>query len=255
MSVPLVLCYHAVSPDWPAELAIKPDVLRAQLERLLGHGYRGVTFTQAATGEADSKALAVTFDDGYRSTYDHAFPILEELGIPGTVFVPTALVDQSSPMSWRGIDQWVGTPYEGELDCVSWDQLREMDARGWEVGSHTLSHANLPELDDDRLDRELAESREACAQQMGKPCRALAYPYGADDQRVQEATRRAGYETAAALRAAAPSRFSWPRIGVYPVDGSVRFRLKTSPAVRWMRSTTMGQALERGRNLSRRRPS
>jgi peptidoglycan/xylan/chitin deacetylase (PgdA/CDA1 family) len=255
MAAPLVLCYHAVSPDWPADLSVTPEDLRSQLEHLVRRGYRGVTFAQVATGNNASKAVAVTFDDGYRSIYDLAFPILEDLGLPGTVFVPAAHVGQSHPMSWPGIERWVGTPYEGELDCMSWDQLRELADHGWEVGSHTLSHPRLPELDDATLQRELTESREICADQMGKPCGTLAYPYGADDERVRVATRDAGYEAAAVLRLGEPSRFSWPRVGIYNLDGAVRFRFKVSPAVRRVRSTSVGRTLERGRTILRRHPS
>lgn len=251
MPNPLVLCYHAISPDWPSKLAVTPEKFRSQLEHLARTGYRGVTFGQAVSGETPSTAVAVTFDDGYRTVYEHAFPILNDLGFPGTIFVPTALVGQTDPMCWPGIHQWDGTPYEHELDSVSWDELREMADSGWEVGSHTHSHAKLPELDDEGLRRELTESREVCAREMAKPCRVLAYPYGADDERVHAATREAGYDAAAVLRVGPPSRFCWPRIGVYAVDDARRFRLKISPTVRWMRSTPVGQALERGRALRR----
>ena len=124
MGVPLVLCYHAVSSDWPASLAVSPENFRAQLESLVRSGYDGVTFSQMVAGETPPKAVAVTFDDGYRSVYEQAFPILTEVGFPATVFVPTALVGQSHPMSWPGIDRWSGTPYERELNSVSWDELR-----------------------------------------------------------------------------------------------------------------------------------
>src|SRR5687768_15757937 len=85
----LVLCYHAVSAEWPAKIAVTPDRLEEQLRLLLRRGYRGATFTEAATAPANGRFLAVTFDDAYRSVLKHAFPIMSRLGLPGTVFVPT----------------------------------------------------------------------------------------------------------------------------------------------------------------------
>lgn len=104
----LVLCYHGVSHHWPSILAVTPDRLRGQLEFLVRHGYSGVTFSEIVAGEVPAKAVAITFDDGYRSVLDHGFPVLSEFGFPGTVFVPTSLVGLSGPMSWPGIDNWVG---------------------------------------------------------------------------------------------------------------------------------------------------
>ena len=156
----LVLCYHAISPHWPSSLAVAPDHFREHLELLLRHGYRGVTFAQAVLGDAPQRAMAVTFDDGFRSVYDHAWPILTELGIPGTVFVPTALIGRPSPMSWPGIDEWEGTPYENELEGMSWEELRQLRDAGWEIASHGQTHPNLPELDQRALADELTGSRD-----------------------------------------------------------------------------------------------
>jgi heparosan-N-sulfate-glucuronate 5-epimerase len=249
---PLVLCYHAVSLEWPASLAMPPDQFRRQLESLLGRGYRGVTFSEVVNGDAPRKALAVTFDDGFRSVLEHARPVLDELGIPATVFVPTAFVGGSEPMAWQGIDKWVGTPYEKELTCMSWDELRELQRAGWEVASHTNSHPWLPELDDDRLAEELVKSREACERELGHNSVTLAYPYGAHDERVRSAARDAGYAAAAALRPGAARRFRWPRIDLYPVDKQWRFGLKASPIVRALRSSRPGVFLEQRRQPMRR---
>jgi peptidoglycan/xylan/chitin deacetylase (PgdA/CDA1 family) len=87
MRDPLVLCYHAVSKRWDADLSITPERLEHHLNTLVRRGYRGVTFSEAATGGPDSKVVAVTFDDGYRSVLTQAFPIMQELGLVGSVFV------------------------------------------------------------------------------------------------------------------------------------------------------------------------
>jgi heparosan-N-sulfate-glucuronate 5-epimerase len=250
----LVLCYHAISHHWPSVLAVTPNRLREQLEFLVRQGYSGATFSQIVAGEAGGKALAITFDDGFRSVLDHAFPVLSEFGFPATVFVPTSLVGLSAPMSWPGIDKWEGGPHADELRPMNWDELRALRDAGWEVASHTNSHPRLPQIADADLHAELAESREVCSRELGVPCRALAYPYGDVDDRVVEAAAAAGYDAGAALGPGPREPLRWPRIGIYSFDRAARFRLKVSPLVRTMRSSKPGQRLEE-RRLPSRRPS
>jgi peptidoglycan/xylan/chitin deacetylase (PgdA/CDA1 family) len=244
MTRPLVLYYHAVSDRWPAPLAVSPDRLRTQLEYLRGQGYEGVTFSQLVAGDRPRRAMAVTFDDGYRSVFDRALPLLSELGMTGTVFVPTGLTGVSEPMSWRGIEQWVGTPFEDELMPLSWDQARALRDAGWEIGSHTVSHARLPDLGHAAVVRELVDSRERLARELGVPCRTLAYPYGAQDRRVREAAREAGYAAAAGVRVGPLDPYCWPRVGAYAHDVPWRFRLKVSPMTRTFRATRVGRGLD-----------
>jgi peptidoglycan/xylan/chitin deacetylase (PgdA/CDA1 family) len=233
----LVLCYHALSPDWPAALSTTPERFREQLELLIARGYRPATFAQALAAPAAGRTFAVTFDDAYRSVLERARPIMDELDVPGTVFVPTDWPDREEPMRWPGIDQWLGGPHEHELLCLRWDELRALAGAGWEVGSHTCSHPHLTALDDAALERELAVSRELCSEKGGAPCRSIAYPYGDVDARVVEAARSAGYELGASLpkRFASRDPLDWPRVGVYNADDLRRFKLKVSPLIRRIR--------------------
>lgn len=216
---------------------------------LLRRGYRGATFHEAATAPPAGKTLAVTFDDAYRSVYEQALPILSRLDLPATVFVPTSYPDIDGPMAWPGIERWLGGPHEPELHSMSWEELRSLADMGWEIGSHTRSHPRLPDIDDSKLDDELGESRRICEQQLGVPCRTIAYPYGAVDDRVARAANAAGYEAAAALpkRFHAEDRLRWPRVGVYHVDDDRRFRLKISPGIRWLRASPAWELVERAR--------
>ncbi|MDP8910335.1 MAG: polysaccharide deacetylase family protein [Chloroflexota bacterium] len=234
----IVLAYHAVSEEWPCELAVTPRQLEAQVRLLIERGFRGVTFSEAVLAPPSAPILAVTFDDAYRSTLDLAYPILSRLGIPATVFVPTAFPDGGSPMAWPGIEQWLGGRHERELLPMSWTQLSKLSEAGWEIGSHSHRHPRLTRLDDDSLARELTTSRNACERHLGISCRSLAYPYGDDDPRVIAAAHVAGYEAACTLSShlGAPVPLRWPRIGVYRDDDALRFRLKVSPAMRRARS-------------------
>ena len=83
---------------------------------------------------------------------------------------------------------------------MDWDELRSLADDGIEIGSHTVSHPHLTRLDDATLRLELVDSRERVEDEIGRPCRFLAYPFGEEDGRVRRAARDAGYEAAFALR-------------------------------------------------------
>ncbi len=233
MSDVVVLCYHALSHDWPAPLSVRPERFEQQLELMLERGYEGETFTQALLGSRARKSLVVTFDDGFRSVLDRALPVMERLRVPGTLFAVTRFAAHGEPLVWDGIDQWRDGPYADQLASMSWDDLRGLAEMDWEIGSHTCTHPRLTTLSNEQLAAELRRSRQECAEAMGR-CDSIAYPYGDVDQRVAAAAAAAGYRAGAAL----PGRlhrgrvFEWPRIGVYWDDDMRRFKLKVSRAVR-----------------------
>lgn len=231
----LVLCYHAVSDAWPSELAVRPDDLRRQIARLLERGFEATTFSEAVLRAPARKTLAVTFDDGYASMHSHALPVLSELGVPATLFVPSGFVGTGQPMRWPGIDHWVGTEHERELRPLDWLQLGDLAEAGWEVGSHTVTHPRLTRLDEPALTRELRSSREEIERRLERRCATLAYPYGDLDERVVVAAADAGYATAAALPDRFPSRprpLEWPRLMVGREDGDAAFARRTTRAFR-----------------------
>jgi peptidoglycan/xylan/chitin deacetylase (PgdA/CDA1 family) len=244
----LVLCYHAVSDRWPAMMALPEGRLERQLAHLVERGYRGATFSQAVSDPPARRTLAVTFDDGLRSVIERALPILSRLGLPGTVFVPSAFVDGPGPRSWSGPDRWLETPHERELEPMSWRELDSLAQEGWEIGSHTRTHPRLTELDDDLLAEELRGSRADCEERLGRPCRSIAYPYGDVDGRVVRAAKDAGYDAAAGLPMRLHRRrpLDWPRVGIYRNDPFPRFLAKVSRTRRYLIGSRAGEAIVRG---------
>jgi peptidoglycan/xylan/chitin deacetylase (PgdA/CDA1 family) len=233
----LVLCYHGISSTWPSSLAVTPETFRKQVELVLHRGYRAATFSEVVPAPPYEKTVAFTFDDSYRSVFEHAFPILAEHGLTATVFVPTRHVGSDGPMTWPGIEGWHDGPHASELVPMSWDELRTLSDAGWEIGSHTVSHPHLTRLPESSLFEELRESRRHCELNLGRDCHSLAYPYGDFDDRVISAARSAGYLSAATL----PRRFegknplAWSRVGIYRTDGPLTYRLKISAGVRRLR--------------------
>jgi peptidoglycan/xylan/chitin deacetylase (PgdA/CDA1 family) len=255
LSEVLVLCYHAVSESWESELAVTPEQLERQVTILLERGYEPARFLDAVAAPPAPRTLAITFDDAYRSVYELARPVLQGLGATASVYAPTDWIGSERPMQWPGIDSWLGTPQEEELQPMGWGELGELCEAGWEVGSHTRSHPRLTELDDELLTAELEGSRLACAAGLDRPCETIAYPYGDVDDRVVAATAAAGYRAAGALPHAphAAEALRWPRIGIYRWDGPTRFRLKVSPLVRRARGLPLRGLLDPVGRLTRTR--
>jgi peptidoglycan/xylan/chitin deacetylase (PgdA/CDA1 family) len=222
----LVLCYHGVSETWDSILSIGPAVMERQLRWLLRRRYRPVTLEAALAGERGQ--LHVTFDDAYRNVRS-ALPVLRRLGVSATVFACPGYAVDGRPLDVPELAEEAAAKPD-EMATMTWDDLRELADDGVEIGSHTVTHPHLPRLGDAELDRELSESRARLSDELSRPCRFLAYPYGDDDPRVHAAARRAGYTAAFSL--SAPRRgadpFDLPRVDLYRPDGMLRTTLKTS---------------------------
>lgn len=235
----LVLCYHAVSPTWDADISVTPEALERQLALLAGSGWKAVTFTEAVVNPPHPRTLAVTFDDAFASVKNYAAPLLASFGCPATVFSPTAYVSSGDLIAWSGLEHWKEGPHAAEMKPLSWDQLAELEDTGWEIGSHTCTHPRLTTLGTEELKNELECSRAECTAHLRGTCRSIAYPYGDADTRVTDCARQTGYRAGAMVRDRLQSRspHRWPRVGVYYNDTSGRFRLKTTRSMRWARSS------------------
>lgn len=189
-----VLSYHHIAERSTGVTTVAREAFEAQMRLLKERGYRPVTLEQLLgflefRDQLPEKAVVITFDDGWRSTYDVAFPILRRLGFPATLFVYADLIS-------------------GDARTLSWEQLREMAAAGFAVESHTLSHRDLtvqkpgetPEEYLAAVEREIAESARVIEQRIGQRPRFLAYPFGATNGLVVALARKHGYRGAFTVR-------------------------------------------------------
>jgi peptidoglycan/xylan/chitin deacetylase (PgdA/CDA1 family) len=226
-----VLCYHAVSDGWPDPLAVSPRAFERQIRFVLRRGFDPLTAEEAITGRP---GVHVTFDDAYRNVLP-ALDLLERLGVRATVFACSAFAETGRPLLIPELRERA-SGFERELETMDWESLRALGERGFEVGSHTITHPHLPRLSDSELRRELRESRARISEELGRPCRFVAYPFGESDERVQRAAAEAGYTGGFALRPDRRSHaYAVARVDIYRRDGAVRFLLKTSSLHRHLR--------------------
>ncbi|HEV2981919.1 MAG TPA: polysaccharide deacetylase family protein [Solirubrobacteraceae bacterium] len=186
----VVLGYHGVARarrrDDLSMLLVAPDRFRAQLELLLGAGFRFVTLAdfarEAGGSEPPAGLAAITFDDGMRNNHEVAWPILAEYSIPATVYVTIGFIDGSSP--------WVGGG--GDAAMMSEDQLRELAGAGWELGAHTMTHPDMSALGYEQCLAEIRDSAQALQRICGAPVETFAYPFGRYGPAAIAAARDAG---------------------------------------------------------------
>lgn len=222
----LVLCYHAISDEWPDPLAVTPRSFLRQISALLHRGFRGAPLDEVVE-ERRRLLLHVTFDDAFRNV-EVGLRELDRLRVPATVFVCSGLADEGRRLDVPEVRER-SRLHPQATETMDWTTLRAIRSRGFGIGSHTVNHPHLTHLSDAKLETELVGSRNRIEEVLQEPCPFVAYPYGENDARVRRAAEAAGYTAGFSLRrVGVDDRFGLPRVGVYRGDGRVRFRVKTS---------------------------
>ncbi len=182
----LVLEYHHVSNDDEVEAegqtyTVPPAEFAQQLDYLQQQGYTTISmqdFVRAKKGkqELPEKPVILTFDDGYVDNYTTLLPLLEERGMKATVYMVTNSI--------------------GRKGYLSWNQLREMQERGIELGSHTANHQPLTSLDREKQAEEMKLSKLLMEWNGLKTIFTFSYPNGAYDEGMPELLKENEYLTA-----------------------------------------------------------
>ena len=169
----VILVYHHVSTDTPPSTSISPEDFRKHLDYLLQNDFSVIPLDQMLETlqngrQLPEKAIAITFDDGYISIYDTAFPMLQSYGFPFTLFLSTGPIDRR------------------QQGFMNWEQVKKMSEAGVIIANHMVEHPYMLDKDPgeseaqwiSRLENELLAAEARIEQQTGQSHRYLAYPFG-----------------------------------------------------------------------------
>jgi peptidoglycan/xylan/chitin deacetylase (PgdA/CDA1 family) len=217
----MVLCYHRFEDRPKDSLAINPAEFARQMQAVKDAGFSVIPMGDFLAWRRGEKAIpdkscVVSIDDGYRSGYDVAWPILKKHNYPFTMFIYTNYVK--------------GQPNAGG-QSMSWEELAEMRDAGVDIESHTISHTNLREKTgkwqrlqpnyEAWLKHEMADSKKMLEQNLGISVKVLAYPYGNHNEEIRRIAMESGYEAAFTVYGQRISHTSAPdQLGRYAIDST-----------------------------------
>lgn len=182
-----ILLYHNIAESYDpggSLLHITPQRFQEHMQALKDAGYTTISFQEYYEYLHDQRALPlksiiVSFDDGYYSNYQFAYPVLKGLGMKGTIFIVTSTVGQ--------------TP--GVYPHFTWEQAKEMSDSGViEIGTHTHNHDSLSEMSLAQIRKEIRLSKYLIEKNLGKSCDFIAYPFGFWQEEVYTTAMEAGFK-------------------------------------------------------------
>jgi peptidoglycan/xylan/chitin deacetylase (PgdA/CDA1 family) len=221
-----ILMYHRIGERKSSSLVrdqyVPLALFRRQLARLESAGFVAITLDDMlarfqSNSQTDSKAVVITFDDGYESFFTDAVPVLQEFGMNATVFLVANCVGNTN--------RWDEAKGDVSERLMAWDQIREAQAMGFQIGAHTLNHPDLRFCDDVTASHEIGGCKVAIEDKLGQPVNWFCYPYGKHLERERRLVENAGYWGATGTdkhtNNPSTSRFELGRLNV---------RASTSPA-------------------------
>jgi len=218
----VVLYYHSITKD-----QIKG--FRKQMG-YLAKAYKVVKTSEIMKAQQDDAkgVIAITIDDAFSNVYENALPVLREFGLSAAVFAPVGNLGCKPHWEIEGSNE------DSEMAIMSYQQLIDMDKEGFEIFSHTFSHPKLTEIDQKKLNVEIAGSKRILERLLGHEVTAISYPYGVHDDSVCKAAKKAGYDHGFTIEPImvddSTDQFRIGRFAVSAEDSLVKFKLKCNGA-------------------------
>ncbi len=233
-----ILNYHKV--DTKKEVGITvvhPKAFRKQVEYLVRKGYKFVTLSELFF-DTDEKTIAITFDDGYLDIYEHAFPILQEFGIPATVFIITSAIGK--PNDWDA--NLLGIKFQHLND----QEIKLLIGANWEIGSHGISHDCLLKASDEKFAMDIGKTKEILEKRFDVKVNFFSAPFGKINDRILDACKKydylgcCGFYPMKLMNEPVAKSFV-PRLGVYMGESAISVECKISRDFRILKWQAMKQ--------------
>lgn len=209
---PVVLLYHSIN-NQNHFLSISPEIFEKQIKFLKEKGFKFLRVEDLVHLEKlERKSVLITFDDGYKDNFLNAVPILEKYQIPALFFISVNLL---------------GKEMKG-LPIMNWQEVKEISSHPlFEIGSHCLNHFRLVHLTPLEIEKEVKESKKILEEELKRPIRAFAYPYGRYNNLVIEKLKEANYQYAFTIEIRRLRKkenlFLLPRLGINQDNCSMEF--------------------------------
>lgn len=241
-----ILTWHSLDTSGSV-ISTAPDAFRAQVCALRARGFHGVALRDVVASWTGGPALppqavALTFDDGFRSVLEVAAPALEEAGFRATVFAVAGHWGRHN--DWPG--QARGIPV---LPLLAAAELRLLAGRGLEIGAHGLTHNRLDRLPLREAEREVVESGARLEEAVGESVVSFAYPYGRatpEVVRVASTRYRAACTDVLRVASSADDVHALGRLDMYYFRGSFTLGLLGTRAGRvYVGTRALGRRLRR----------
>lgn len=187
LTIPILTYHKFCSGESPDEYTINIAQFREHLDYLKNNDYRVISLTRLLECIENNffpeKPVVITIDDGFKSVYSLAFPILKEYNYPATLYLYTDFVGNNS-------------------NQLTWSEIKEMIAEGIEIGSHSLSHTNLLNMKKgesrsdylNRINKEISLSKTILERNTASQVLSFAYPYGVYSEDIKVLAKEAGYK-------------------------------------------------------------
>ena len=233
-----ILMYHSISDEKEKShpyyhVNTSPAVFDAHMSYLHEKNYSVINLQdlkKSFDARDSTKCVVLTFDDGFYDFFTNAFSILKKYNFSATVFLPTGFI-HNERLSFKG------------KECMTWNEVRHVQSKGINFGSHTVTHLQLNNLSTKEIENEIKLSKNKIEDETGIMVESFSYPYAFPENKefgitLRTLLKKCGYTNGVTTKIGTANNgddtFFQPRLPVNTADDILFFRAKLQGAYDWL---------------------